>query len=256
MGYDDKMWNYCYNTAYIILGKEKADLMLNTLKNVGGPRGFVCDTKESFAFIMEDAMKANDKVREIIKEYIEAVEDHNKRHLAKMKRKYGHKQGGKQMTNEEYEKLSDYYKSIINTWENDLYLLDRGVRSVCKEFLRYEKNNENTISLIHELQQMTITRNLYFKTFDTVSKEDGKINLAIYAYKYIHQLPLIKYVESGEKGMIREWILGKLLGYSDESMDEYLCRQLVDCFEINNTCNARSKKDEPVKEEKSNNTTE
>ena len=91
MSYDDRMWNYCYNTAYIILDKEKADLMLNTLKDVGGPHGFICGTKEDFEFMMADAMKANDEVREIVKEYIEGVEEHNKKHLVKMKRKYSRK---------------------------------------------------------------------------------------------------------------------------------------------------------------------
>lgn len=91
--YDNLRWSYCYNTAYLILNKDNADLMLNTLKDVGGPRGFVCDTKESFELMMADAMKANDKVREIVKAYIAGVEEHNNIHLAKMKRKYGRKQG-------------------------------------------------------------------------------------------------------------------------------------------------------------------
>jgi hypothetical protein len=91
MGYNDRMWNYCYNTAYIILDKKKADLMMNTLKDVGGPHGFICSTKEDFELMMSDAMKANDEVREIIKEYIEGVEEHNKKHLVKMKRKYSRK---------------------------------------------------------------------------------------------------------------------------------------------------------------------
>ena len=88
MSYDDKMWNYCYNTAYIILSKDKANLMLSTLKDVGGPSGFVSSTKEDFEYIMSDVMKTNDKVREIVKEYIEAVEEHNRIYLDKMKRKY------------------------------------------------------------------------------------------------------------------------------------------------------------------------
>lgn len=153
------------------------------------------------------------------------------------------------MTDETYEKLSDYYKSFIRTWENELYLIDRGVRSVCTDFLHYDKNDRDAVELIYELEQMTVRRNLYFATFDAVDKEDGKTNLVVYAYKYMHQLPLIKYVENGEKGYIREWILGKLLGYSDESMDEYLCRGLVDCFEIHDTY---EKKDKPVKEEEPN----
>lgn len=232
--YDNMRWSYCYNTAYLILNKDNADFMLNTLKDVGGPRMFVCDTKESFELMMEDAMKANDKVREIAKVYIAGVEEHNKLHSAKMKRKYGRK-GEKEMTDEAYEKLSDYYKSLIRTWENDLYLIDRGVRSVCTEFLHYDKDDEAAAELVYELEQMAVRRNLYFAMFDAIDKEDGKIDLTVYAYKYMHQLPLIKYVENGEKGYIREWILGKLLGYSDESMDEYLCRNLVDCFEINDT---------------------
>lgn len=92
MSYNDRMWDYCYNTAYIVLDKDKADLMLNTLKDVGGPHGFVSSTKEDFKFMMSDAMKTNDKVREIVKEYIEAVEEHNRIHLDKMKRKYLHQQ--------------------------------------------------------------------------------------------------------------------------------------------------------------------
>ena len=41
---------------------------------------------------------------------------------------------------------------------------------------------------------------------------------------------MIKYIESrkGDKDIITEWITGKLLGYSDESIEDYLNQLLID----------------------------
>ena len=84
MSYYDRHWDYCYNTAYIVLGNEKAKIMLDALKESGGPHMFVSGSEEDFRFMMEDTIAKHEGVKEIVDEFVKGVEEHNEAYFARL----------------------------------------------------------------------------------------------------------------------------------------------------------------------------
>jgi len=52
-------------------------------------------------------------------------------------------------------------------------------------------------------------------------------------YSYHHQLPVINALKSAPKSFFSEWAMGKLLGYSDASMEEYLSHHVMSGLNVN-----------------------
>ena len=90
--------------------------------------------------------------------------------------------------------------------------------------------------IISKIEEVVLNHRLHSYTF---KKKFSDCELEVYIfwiYRYHHQLALIKYIENkGEnKDYLSEWITGKLLGYSDESIEDYLFQKLADKIDVSN----------------------
>ena len=120
----------------------------------------------------------------------------------------------------------------ISEVENECYLIDKGVRSCA--LVPVSGFYQNEMDILSKLEEVVLNHKLHSYT---IKQKFLDCDLEVYIfwiYKYHHQLALIKYVESksDNKDILSEWIIGKLLGYSDESMEDYLTMKLVDRLEI------------------------
>jgi len=104
-------------------------------------------------------------------------------------------------------------------FSNEIYLLKTGVRDCCL----IEEVSDEDIKLITDLVLEDGYRIKINKTFDPKYRPD------VYVYKYDYQDKLINLIiEAYNSGKATDFLiqysLGKLLGYSDQSMDEYFKR--------------------------------
>lgn len=76
-GYDDKKWSYCYNTAYIILGNDKAPILLEEMKKRKGLHAFVSGSEKDFRFMMKNLTDEDEKIHEMVEEFVKGVNAHN-----------------------------------------------------------------------------------------------------------------------------------------------------------------------------------
>lgn len=116
----------------------------------------------------------------------------------------------------------------ISEVENECYLIDKGVRSCA--LVSVSGFYQNEMDILSKLEEVVLVHKLHSYT---IKQKFLDCDLEVYTfwiYKYHHQLALIKYVESksDNKDILSEWITGKLLGYSDESMENYLTMKLFD----------------------------
>ena len=111
---------------------------------------------------------------------------------------------------------------------NDIYLIQKGVRSCCYHVFSYNEYDPITANMqLKDFQRIIKEASLYF-----FIKFDGKIQeremieeeyYKIYIYKYSHQYNIIQNIENGKYDFYtREYIIGKLLGYDDQSMEDFL----------------------------------
>ena len=115
---------------------------------------------------------------------------------------------------------------------NECYLISKGVRS-CMQMTVVglkEANDDcpGVADMLFDLEQVGLhynLRSLWFKYKDQSDVQDGFEAYSFWVYRYSHQLPIIKAVEEADskgKSILLEWIIGKLLGYSDDAMEQYL----------------------------------
>ena len=112
--------------------------------------------------------------------------------------------------------------------ENESYLIDKGVRSCALTTVSgyYQKETD----VLTKLEEIVMNHKLHYYIYKKKFPDNDLGVYVFWIYKYHHQLALIKYIESkkGDKDIITEWITGKLLGYSDESIEDYLNQLLID----------------------------
>lgn len=119
----------------------------------------------------------------------------------------------------------------ISEVENECYLIDKGVRSCA--LLSISGFYQNQIDIISKMEEIVLNHKLHSYTFKQRFLDCDLEVYTFWIYKYHHQLALIKYLENkSNKDLCSEWITGKLLGYSDESIEEYLAMKLIDRLEI------------------------
>ena len=110
----------------------------------------------------------------------------------------------------------------FNEISNEIYLLHTGVRNCCI----IDSVDEEDIKLIKKLISRDEYRIRDEKYWDPIN---GKWINNIYIYKYDFQEKLIdiiiKAYEAGvDNHFLMQYALGKLLGYSDDSMEDYFKR--------------------------------
>lgn len=119
----------------------------------------------------------------------------------------------------------------ISEVENECYLIDKGVRSCA--LLSVSGYYQNDLDIISKMEEIVLNHKLHSYKFKQKFLDCDLEVYTFWIYKYHHQLALIKYLSKIEgRDFLSEWIIGKLLGYSDESIEDYLAMKLVDRLEI------------------------
>ena len=131
--------------------------------------------------------------------------------------------------------MEDRFDRKYNSWLNEIYLINKGVRSCASDTVRICEDDSSE-EVLNNLEQMTIRDNLHFIAFKMKPCSDDPPEVEywmIYACKYAHQIPIIKFLEAyqGPK-YIYDYIMGKLLGYSDAAMEEFLSKNLFEEIKI------------------------
>ena len=121
--------------------------------------------------------------------------------------------------------IPSYFESFIRELSTEFYLIQKGVRS-CALLVFPHYDREEDIVNEYLKCDMDVSVKWEFSEFET---EEGGNFCELFLYKYSHQLDMkhaidiIKSCADNPKHeYIAEWMLGKLLGYSDENMEEFL----------------------------------
>ena len=114
--------------------------------------------------------------------------------------------------------------------EDDLYLMDKGVRDCCEIFI-YGAENELEEKL-SEIEQQATSHNFYITYIDMHCDDDkdGKYGKSVFVCKYHYQRILISKLNNDitPHSFIYEYIMGSLLGYSAAAMEEFLMKHCAD----------------------------
>lgn len=115
---------------------------------------------------------------------------------------------------------------------DNIYLIKKGVRSCFMESITGAKEDivnqeRKELSVFHQLQKIKVyieENGLCFYAYQLAKDKDDaddRLSFIYWAYKYPHQGVILRSLQ-GKHSYIEEWIIGKLLGYSDEAMEEFL----------------------------------
>ena len=133
-------------------------------------------------------------------------------------------------------KQASYYVSRMKSYfRENCYLISRGVRSCYTEIVIGPEDSENAFGftiadLIGDLEQIALHYDLHmvwFRFKDESQLLDGMNGYDVWVYRYHHQRPVIEALTNAPKSYLTEWVMGKLLGYSDESMEEFLTQHVM-----------------------------
>ena len=141
------------------------------------------------------------------------------------------------------QRLMNYFNRMNSIISDNAYMIHKGVRScaLIEDVVGYEdKSLGNEIDILETLLEFEQTvlryklKCVWFKYPDSACENDGLQHYSFWIYKYPHQLPLIKIVEEKlpNDDFICNWIIGKLLGYHDSEMENFLANHLYDKVSI------------------------
>lgn len=133
------------------------------------------------------------------------------------------------------EEIRTHMRRMERELMNECYLISKGVRSCAQMTVVGVKDiNEECpciTDMLFSLEQAALRDNLnstWFKYKDQSDIEDGFEAYSFWVYRYPHQLVIIRAIEEMAKhSFLVEWMTGKLLGYSDASMETYLSRNIM-----------------------------
>lgn len=140
----------------------------------------------------------------------------------------------------------DSYRSKVG---NECYLIKKGVRSCALVTITFDINDnpDDIDEALYRLDQdaLQFDCRTYWKKMELDEEYgDDRPSYSFWIYRYDHQLPLIKVIlNSPAKTYITEWMTGKLLGYSDADMEEYLSRQVLMFIDLEDDLKSLNKKD-------------
>lgn len=120
----------------------------------------------------------------------------------------------------------------MNEIIDNIYLIQKGVRSTYMTSITAPKertvlNNSSILSLsdkLDKIEEYVKKEGLYLYAYSLSRDEydlDEEESACIWIYKYSHQGEIIRSL-TGSHSFVEEWITGKLLGYSDEAMENFL----------------------------------
>lgn len=118
------------------------------------------------------------------------------------------------------------FEDKINSVLNEIYLVEKGVRSMFEFGFTCPKESVSTE--LYKVEQFALHNNMLSYAFDTGSDDEitGDAFITCYFYKYHHQLVILKYLKECKNNLVRKWIEGKLLGYSEEAIKDFLEQHL------------------------------
>ena len=113
--------------------------------------------------------------------------------------------------------------------DEHLYLMDKGVRN-CFMMLLHEKDYyydpENDYNYLEDFVTSIVSRRFKYKFIEFECDDEPFIDL--FVYRYDHQFEMYKVSEILKRNNSRkvrragQYIMGKLLGYSDKNMEQFL----------------------------------
>ena len=134
----------------------------------------------------------------------------------------------------------EIYFDLLKEVSDNCYLITRGVRSCCyfrdivgpiETYIASYKDGKilQIYSLDEKLKAIENTvkpYGLHFVAYkEKVKDKDHPRSADVWIYRYAHQGELIKMFANEESYYLKEWVIGKLLGYSDEAMEEFLTQK-------------------------------
>lgn len=139
--------------------------------------------------------------------------------------------------------INKYMTRLEYEVRNECCLISKGVRSCMQmEVVGVKEINETCPCItdtLFALEQTVLNYNLnsiWFKYHDQSDVEDGFEAYSFWVYRYPHQLPIIRAVEeTDEHNLLVDWVTGKLLGYSDLAMEEYLAKNIMNGVKTDTT---------------------
>ena len=117
----------------------------------------------------------------------------------------------------------------LNELAEHLYLMDKGVRNCFMMLLHgkdYYYDPYNDYNYLEDFVTSIVSRGFKYKFIEFDS--DGEPFMDLFVYRYDHQFEMYKVSEILKRNNSRkvrragQYIMGKLLGYSDRNMEEYL----------------------------------
>ena len=135
--------------------------------------------------------------------------------------------------------FTEIYFEQLKEISDNCYLITKGVRScylgsVSGPTEHYVYGQSDDIHIVYsldeklaEIEKMAKSYDLYFVAYKKKLEnfDDDHEHAEIWIYKYPHQLHIIRMFTEKESYYLREWAIGKLLGYSDEAMEEFLTKK-------------------------------
>ena len=122
----------------------------------------------------------------------------------------------------------------ISEMMNECYLISKGVRSAYMTSLVLTEYDEADIEaneqFIQELKDTANSNGLIFSIAEYPREKDDMPDrryYRIWVLKYPHQLKIVDNLYKLDRCM-RKYVMGKLLGYSDESMEEFMSKNYPD----------------------------
>ena len=119
---------------------------------------------------------------------------------------------------------------------NESYLINKGVRTCALlTVVSHKDDGMDVQELLYKLEQLILHHGLNSIPLELQRDEDDDPNARFFEfwiYSYPHQLAVIKAIHDTPRSFLREWVVGKLLGYSDMSMEEYLSHDVMSGLEV------------------------
>ena len=88
-----------------------------------------------------------------------------------------------------------------------------------------EERVDSLSEILSELEEYVVEEGLYFHSYLLDHNEkfdlDDEDTAVVWIYRFPHQGEIIRSLK-GDHSYVEEWIVGKLLGYDDYAMEEFL----------------------------------
>lgn len=112
---------------------------------------------------------------------------------------------------------------------DNVYLISKGVRTVYYGAIHLKKEElyeymdyktYNFLDVLELFKEYIEEFNLFMYVQEI--EDMGENFIDYWVYKYKHQKNILDLIYQEQNNYLKQWMMGKLLGYSDEAMEEFL----------------------------------